>query len=80
MLKKFLSGKKTGFYLSALGFLFALLTLIVYTARGGNYLSPVSAAAVVLLVIGLITNILCLFNWQTESICQCRLRCRRKQF
>ena len=62
MLKKFLSGKKTGFYLSALGFLFALLTLIVYTARGGNYLSPVSAAAVVVLVIGLITNILCLFK------------------
>lgn len=62
MLKKFLSGKNVGFYLSALGFVFALLSLIIYTVRGGNYLSPVSTAAVIILVIGLVTNIVCLFK------------------
>ena len=33
-----------------------LITVIVYTARGGNYLSPVSSAAVVLLVFAVLTN------------------------
>lgn len=60
MIKRFLSNKKIGFYLLASSFLFALLTLIFYTVRGGNYLSPVSNVAVILLVIGLISNVLCL--------------------
>lgn len=55
-LKKFISGKKPGWYVSAAALLFGLITLIVYTARGGNYLSPVSPAAVTLLVFGVITN------------------------
>ncbi|MGN1242968.1 MAG: hypothetical protein ACI4TN_01905 [Candidatus Enterosoma sp.] len=59
--KMFLSHKKIGWYVSAASFLFGLLTLIVYTARGGNYLSPVSPAAVTLLVFAILTNALVLF-------------------
>ena len=58
--KMFLSHKKIGWYVSAASFLFGLLTLIVYTARGGNYLSPVSPAAVTLLVLAILTNALVL--------------------
>lgn len=60
MIKRFLSNKKIGFYLLVASFLFALLTLIFYTARGGNYLSPVSSVAVILLILGLVSNVLCL--------------------
>jgi hypothetical protein len=58
--KKFLSNKKAGWYVSVVALLFAIITLIVYTARGGNYLSPVSSTAVTLLVVGIITNVIVL--------------------
>jgi hypothetical protein len=58
--KKFLSNKKAGWYVSVVSLLFAIITLIVYTARGGNYLSPVSSTAVTLLVVGIITNVIVL--------------------
>ena len=58
MFKKFLSNKKPGFFLLAISFVSALLMLIFYTVRGGNYLSPVSNVAIILVVIGLITNAL----------------------
>lgn len=54
--KKFLANKKPGWYVSLASFVLGLITLIVYAARGGNYLSPVSTAAVLLLVFGVITN------------------------
>lgn len=60
MIKRFLSNKKIGFYLLIASFLFGLLTLIIYTVRGGNYLSPVSNLAVILLIVGLVSNLLCL--------------------
>lgn len=60
MIKSFLSNKKIGFYLLIASFLFGLLTLIFYTVRGGNYLSPVSTVAVILLIVGLVSNVLCL--------------------
>lgn len=55
-IKKFLNNKKPGWYVSAAALLLAIVTVIVYTARGGNYLSPVSGAAVTLLVVGIIVN------------------------
>ena len=52
--KKFLANKKPGWYVSLASFVLGLITLIVYAARGGNHLSPVSTAAVLLLVFGVI--------------------------
>lgn len=54
--KNFLANKKPGWYVSLAALIFGLITVIVYTARGGNYLSPVSSAAVILLVFAIITN------------------------
>lgn len=62
MLKKFLASKGKGFYLSLASLLCGLLTLIFYIVRGGNYLSPVSPVAVVRIVLGLVTTLLCLFK------------------
>ncbi len=56
MLKDFLANKRPGWYVSVASLLLGLITVIVYTARGGNYLSPVSSAAVVLLVLAVLTN------------------------
>ena len=56
MFKDFLANKRPGWYVSVASLLLGLITVIVYTARGGNYLSPVSSAAVVLLVFAVITN------------------------
>lgn len=63
-LKKFLAGKAPGFYVSLASFLFALLFLIVYAARGGDsqQLSPVDTTAIVLVVIGLVTNVVVLIK------------------
>ena len=58
--KKFFANKKPGFYVMALACLLGLLSLIVYVARGGNYLSPVSGLAVTLLAIGVVASLLCL--------------------
>lgn len=55
-IKKFFSNKKPGWYVSAVALVLALITVIVYSARGGNYLSPVSSGAVTLLVIGILVN------------------------
>ena len=58
--KRFLANKKPGFYVMAAACLIGLIALIVYTARGGNYLSPVSGAAVALLATGVIACLLCM--------------------
>lgn len=60
MFKKFLADKLPGFYVACFSFVFALLSLIIYVARGGNYLSPVSPVAVTLLAIGLVFNLISL--------------------
>lgn len=62
MLKKFLETKKAGWYVELAAFIFALITLIAYVARGGNYLSPVSTSVVVVLSIGLVINAVALFK------------------
>ena len=62
MLKKFLETKKAGWYVELASFSLAFITLIAYVARGGNYLSPVSTSAVVLLSIGLVVNVVALFK------------------
>ena len=62
MLKKFLETKKSGWYVELISFILALITLITYVARGGNYLSPVSTSAVVVLSIGLVINAVALFK------------------
>lgn len=56
-IKKFLAGKKPGWYVSLASFVLGLITVIVYGARGGNYLSPVSGVAVAMLVLGVVTNV-----------------------
>ena len=62
MLKKFLETKKAGWYVELTSFILAFITLIAYVARGGNYLSPVSTSAVVVLSIGLVINAVALFK------------------
>lgn len=62
MLRKFLETKKSGWYVELVSFILALITLITYVARGGNYLSPVSTSAVVVLSIGLVINAVALFK------------------
>ncbi len=62
MLQKFLETKKSGWYVELVSFILALITLIAYVARGGNYLSPVSTSAVVVLSIGLVINAVALFK------------------
>lgn len=62
MLKKFLETKKSGWYVELVSFILALITLITYVARGGNYLSPVNTSAVVVLSIGLVINAVALFK------------------
>ena len=57
LVKSFLENKKAGWYVSAAALVLALITIIVYTVRGGNYLSPVSDTAVALLAVGIITNV-----------------------
>ena len=51
LVKSFLKNKKAGWYVSAAALVLALITIIVYTVRGGNYLSPVSDTAVALLAV-----------------------------
>ncbi len=57
LVKRFLKNKKVGWYLSVVSLILGIITLIVYTVRGGNYLSPVSNAAVALLVLAILTNL-----------------------
>lgn len=58
--EKLLKNKTKGWYVSLASLLFGLLTLVVYTLRGGNYLSPVNSVAVLLLEIGVVVNALIL--------------------
>ena len=60
--KAFLSEKSIGFYVSFATLILALISLIIYTARGGNAYSPVSTGAVVLMIFGILTNIVILFK------------------
>ncbi len=55
--KKFLATKGTGWYFSAVACVLAIITLLVYTIRGGNSYSPVSGAAVATLAIGIVLNL-----------------------
>ena len=59
IVRNFFKEKAPGFYVSLASLVCALVALIVYVARGGDTqnLSPVSTAAVVVLVIALITNV-----------------------
>ena len=61
MLKKFLSSKGKGFYLSLASLLCGLLTVVFYTARGGNYLSPVSPVAFYAVSVAVLLNTEMLF-------------------
>ena len=54
--KEFISKKSVGWYVSAAACVLGLITLIIYAARGGNSYSPLSPAAVTLLVFGVVTN------------------------
>ena len=56
-IKSFLANKTPGFYVSACACLLGLIGLLVYTIRGGNYLSPVNGVAVALLILGVASNI-----------------------
>ncbi len=58
----FIQGKRAGWYVSLASLILGLITLIAYTARGGNYLSPVSSAAVICLVFAVVTNVLVLIK------------------
>ena len=55
-IKNFVAEKSVGWYVSLAATVCALITLIIYAARGGNSYSPVSPAAVTLLVFGIVTN------------------------
>lgn len=61
-IKNFLASKKPGWYVSAAAFVFALVTLIIYGARGGNRYSPVSGVVIAMLVIGVVLNAGVLFK------------------
>lgn len=61
-IKNFLKTKSIGWYVSLVSFVTALITLIVYAARGGNIYSPVSGVAVTMLVIGLVANAAILYK------------------
>lgn len=54
--KKFVAGKAVGWYVSAAACLLGLVTLIIYAARGGNSYSPLSGAAVALMILGVVAN------------------------
>ncbi|MCD8294775.1 MAG: hypothetical protein LUE27_06005 [Clostridia bacterium] len=58
--KGFISNKKPGWYVEVITLILGLITVIVYTARGGNYLSAVSSSAVTLLALGIVTSFLVL--------------------
>lgn len=56
-IKNFLSTKKIGWYISASSALLAIITLIVYCARGGNVYSGISGLAIAMLAVGIVTNL-----------------------
>lgn len=61
-IKNFLANKKPGWYVSAAALVLALITVIIYGARGGNRYSPVSGIVVAMLVIGIVLNAAVLFK------------------
>lgn len=54
--KEFMTKRTVGWYLFAASALCGLLTLIVYAARGGDVLTKLAPAAIVLLVVGVLLN------------------------
>ena len=60
LIKDYLKSRTAGWYVSLASFVFGLVTFIIYVARGGNSFSPVSGAAVAMLVLGWATNLLVL--------------------
>ena len=61
-IKNFIAGKKPGWYVSTVACLFALITVIVYGARGGNRYSAVSGAVLALLIVGIVLNVAVLYK------------------
>ena len=57
LIKDYLKSRTAGWYVSLASFVFGLVTFIIYVARGGNSFSPVSGAAVAMLVLGWATNL-----------------------
>lgn len=57
MFKDFISKKAIGFWFFVASFLFALLAVIVYGARGGDVLTKLSGAVIALFVVGLVINV-----------------------
>lgn len=58
MLKEFISKKSVGFYLFAASAIFALAMLITYACRGGDVLTKIEPAAIVVLIVGIVLNVL----------------------
>lgn len=61
-MKNFLASKKVGWYVSVVALVLALITLIAYVARGGNYLSPVESSVVIVLIVGIVLNAVVLWK------------------
>lgn len=55
-MKGFLQSKAAGWYFSLAAMVLAIVTVIVYTARGGNVYSPVDNTAVAMLIVGIVCN------------------------
>ena len=56
-IKQFFAKKTVGYYLFLGAALMALLAVIVYSARGGDVLTKLSVAVIILFVAGLVINI-----------------------
>lgn len=56
-MREFLAKKSIGWYIYGGAALFALISLIIYVARGGDIFTKVSSAAVVLSIIGILLSI-----------------------
>lgn len=55
-MKGFLQSKAAGWYFSLAAMVLAIVTVIVYTVRGGNVYSPVDNTAVAMLIVGIVCN------------------------
>lgn len=61
-IKDFFSKKSIGYYIFAGSALLGLLTLIIYTTRNGDVLTKLEPAAITLLIVGVVLNILLLIK------------------
>ena len=58
----YLKSRTPGWFVTLATLFLGLITLIIYTARGGNSYSPVSTTAVIIFVVAIITNALILIK------------------